>query len=68
MINRIRYLRRLKDITQLQLAQKIGCSHSWIYMIEKNYYQPDDEMKKKIAEALQVSEDELYGTIRSFIN
>ena len=61
MTNKIRYWRRLKDMTQIQLAKKIGCSHSWVYMLEKNYYQPDQAMKEKLAIVLQVSERELFG-------
>jgi len=61
MKNKIRHWRRMKDITQIELARRIGCSHSWIHIMEKNYYQPDKEFMTKIAKALQMSEKELFG-------
>ena len=59
--NNIRFWRRHRDITQIALANILGCAPSTISYYEHGYYEPDPEMRIKIAKALEVSEDELFN-------
>lgn len=59
--NNIRFWRRYRDITQIALANILGCAPSTISYYEHGYYKPDPEMRIKIAVALEVSEDELFS-------
>ena len=59
--NNIRFWRRYRDITQIALANMLGCAPSTVSYFEHGYYEPDPEMRQKIVEALQVSEDELFS-------
>ena len=58
---RLRWHRKKKKFTQEQLAQKIGVAKTTITGYEKNNREPDVLKLKKIAEALEVSVDELIG-------
>lgn len=48
------------DMTQEELADKVGCSRQTIISIEKNRYTPSVELALKIAMVLQVKLDELF--------
>ena len=50
----IRYLRRVKDISQATLAKKVGVSVGWIGRIERGIFLPNIKLLIKIAKALQV--------------
>ncbi len=50
----MRYLRRVKDISQATLAKKVGGSIGWISRIERGIYLPNIKLLIKIAKALQV--------------
>ena len=56
--NRIRALRRLKRMTQLQLAEQLGISVSQVSVIERGLKRPSAEQLEKIAAALNVSREE----------
>ncbi|WP_129408057.1 helix-turn-helix domain-containing protein [Marinitoga lauensis] len=58
---RLKELRKLKKITQKELATKCETSQSLISEYEKNLKQPTAEMIKKIAIVLDVSADYLLG-------
>lgn len=58
---RIKQLRKLKKITQQELANKAGLSNMTIYHIEKGNKQPSADTLAKIADVLNVSVDFLMG-------
>ncbi|WP_438587647.1 helix-turn-helix domain-containing protein [Cetobacterium sp.] len=59
--DRLKDLRRDKDLTQAQLAKFLNISPSSIGMYEKNRRVPDTEILKKFAEYFKVSVDYLIG-------
>lgn len=56
---RVRKMRRYLDLSQEELANKIGTSRSHISALEHGEYEPKLETMKKIAKAFKVSLDEL---------
>lgn len=58
----IRYLRMLKNMSQLELAEKTGVDRSTISRIENNEVETTVDNAIKIAEALNVSILDLVGT------
>lgn len=57
---RIRAFRKLKGLTQLELASKMGVSVSVIGSLERGTKEPDIQLLEKIGQALGVEIDELY--------
>jgi len=57
---RIRAFRKLKGLTQLELANKMGVSVSVIGSVERGTKEPDLLLLEKISLALGVAIDELY--------
>jgi transcriptional regulator with XRE-family HTH domain len=57
---RLRALRRLKRLTQQELAVNIGISVSMLSSIERGGKYPRLELIKKIAKVLDVSLEELF--------
>lgn len=56
------YLRRSKNLTQTQLAHRMGYKHpSYIYELEQNMFSPTLTTLSKLAEALEI---ELWRFIR----
>jgi transcriptional regulator with XRE-family HTH domain len=55
----IRHLRRLKEMSQKSLAEKIGVSLEWIGRVERGIFLPNLKLLFKIAKALQVPVREL---------
>ncbi len=60
MENKIKYYRVLNDITQEELAKKVGCTRQTINAVEKDKYAPSLLLGFKIAEALDVEITELF--------
>lgn len=56
---RIRGLRRLKRMTQQQLAEYLGLSASQLSNIERGLKKPQPLLLEKIAQTLNVPQDEL---------
>ena len=56
---RIRAFRKLKSLTQLELAERLGVSIAILGAIERGARKPDDKLVQRIAEALDVERDEL---------
>jgi transcriptional regulator with XRE-family HTH domain len=54
---KIKSLRTQKDLSQAELAEKIGLSHGHITRIETGKFNPSTEVLKKIAELFDVSAD-----------
>lgn len=59
-VNRIKVLRAERDWTQADLAGKVGISRQAVISIEKYKYTPSLELAFKIAEAFNVSIDEVF--------
>ena len=57
--HQIRYLRRIKEMSQKTLAAKIGVSVGWVGRIERGIYLPNLKLLFKIAKALQVKVKDL---------
>lgn len=55
MENRLRVRRAEQDVTQLELAQKIGISDSQISLMERGHIDPSPEMAAKIAKVLKTT-------------
>lgn len=60
MNNRIRELRKIKNITQEELAQILCVTRQTINAIENNKYNPTLELAMKLAKLLGVYVDELF--------
>ncbi len=55
----IQHYRTLKGLNQLELAEKIGMSQTAISQFEKDQRRPTPVVLKKIAETLDISENQL---------
>jgi DNA-binding XRE family transcriptional regulator len=58
--HQIRYVRRVKDMSQQTLTQKVGVSLGWIGRVERGLYLPNLKLLFKIAKALQVKVKDLF--------
>jgi len=59
--NNIRKLRfDHEEMTQLELAEKVGVTRQTVYAIEKNKYSPSLEVAFRIAMAFDVPLDEVF--------
>lgn len=57
---RIRYFRKLKGLTQTQLAQLVGKDRQYLYKIEKAVVTPNIVTISALAIALEVSLKEIF--------
>lgn len=57
---RVRSLRRLRDLTQEQFAEKVGCSSEYISRIERGLVSPSFEILGALADALNVQVSALF--------
>ena len=57
---KIKYYRKLKRITQKELGEKIGVKHNTISSYENGINQPEQDLLFKIADALDVSINDLF--------
>lgn len=55
----VRGYRQLRGLSQSGLAARAGCSRTLIWAIETNRYIPDDDLLRRLAEALGVPLEEL---------
>ena len=60
MKTRIKELRARHDMTQQDLADKVGATRMTIVFLEKGTYNPSLKLAKKIAVALESTLDELF--------
>ena len=58
---RIKYLRQTRELTQVQLADKLGVSKQSISNWENDNIMPSVDMLEKIADFFSVSTDYLLG-------
>jgi len=56
----IRHTRRMKDMSQATLAQKINVTLGWIGRVERGIHLPSLKLLFKIAKALQVRTRDLF--------
>ena len=59
----IRAERSRANLTQEEVAEKIGVTYMYIYMIERGIRNPGDKIKRKLAKVYGISMDELYDAI-----
>jgi len=59
-MNRIKQIRILKGITQLELMKMTGIHYSQISLIENGYRKPSEKIKKLLAKALKVKKSWLF--------
>lgn len=57
--NRIRYLRKLRKLTQVELAERLGVSHSAVQKLEAGTVDLDTKWMKQLSTALDVKPYEL---------
>ena len=60
MHNRIKEFRARHDMTQEQLARKVGICRETVIYLEKNAYNPSLKLAHEIAKALGTTIDELF--------
>lgn len=60
MNNRIRELRAKLDLSQLELAQKVGVRRETIIYLEKNKYNPSLRLAHDIAKLFQLPIEEVF--------
>ena len=51
---RLRLLRRTNDLTQEQLAEKVGCSTEYISRVERGLVSPSFKIIQQLAEKLKI--------------
>lgn len=61
MKNRVKEFRARYDLTQQDLAGKVGVRRETIVFLEKGKYSPSLKLAMKIARALKTSVDELFS-------
>jgi putative transcriptional regulator len=60
MHNRIKELRARHDLSQLELAQKVGVRRETIVFLEKNKYNPSLKLAYDISRVFQLSIEEVF--------
>ena len=60
MNNKIKELRARHNLTQEDLAKKVGIRRETIVFLEQNKYNPSLKLAHDIAKALEISIDELF--------
>lgn len=58
--NGLKRIRDEQEITGIELARRVGVSHSMIYMIENGDRNPGMKLAKKIADVLGKSIEEIF--------
>jgi len=58
--NKLKVLRAMHDLTQEQLAEKIGVSRQTVIAIEKNKYNPSLPLAYKLARLFDVTIEEIF--------
>ena len=60
MKNKLKIQRAIHDMTQAELAEKIGVSRQSINAIEKNKYVPSTVLALKIAQLFKVTVEDIF--------
>jgi transcriptional regulator with XRE-family HTH domain len=61
-VNRLREIRVIKRISQFQLRLKTSIHQSKISLIENGLVKPREDERKRLAKALNVKLEEIWGT------
>ena len=61
-MNRLREIRHLKGMVQQELAVKAKVAPGTLTMIERYGYCPGSDMRRRIADVLEMAEEELFDT------
>ncbi|PYZ96766.1 transcriptional regulator [Alteribacter lacisalsi] len=67
MENRIRELRKSRDLSQQDMAQRCSVSRQTINAIENNKYDPTLQLAFRLADVLETKVDELFNYQRKDI-
>lgn len=59
-MNRVQAMRKKRGFKQYRLAARVGVYSPLLSMIENHGYIPDDDLKKKLARALNCEVKELF--------
>ncbi len=62
-VQTLRSIRISKNMDVLEVAEKIGVTYMYMYMIERGVRNPGDKIKRKLAKIYGISMDELYDAI-----
>jgi transcriptional regulator with XRE-family HTH domain len=60
MENKLRVIRRTKEVTQFDLRLKTGIHPSRVSLIEHGYIEPREDEKRRLAKALGVMPEEIF--------
>lgn len=58
---RIRRLRRDRDLSATDMAAKVGITRQYLHAIERGQYAPSDAIRQRIAEAVGVELSEIFS-------
>lgn len=58
---KLRLLRKQRDISVLKLSRSAEVSPQYIYMLEQGRYSPSDEVRVKLAAALEVQVEDIWS-------
>lgn len=58
---KLRAFRKLKNLTQIELAERLGVSVAIVGSLERGTRTPTPQLIRDIAELLHATEDELFG-------
>lgn len=58
--NRLREIRKEQQMSQAELAAKVGTAPTYISWIERYYYYPGPYLRQRIAQALGVEEKDIW--------
>ena len=59
----LRSIRLSKNMDVQVVAEEIGVTYMYMYMIERGVRNPGDKIKRKLARVYNISMDELYDAI-----
>ena len=59
----LRSIRLSKNMDVQVVAEEIGVTYMYMYMIERGVRNPGDKIKRKLAKVYNISMDELYDAI-----
>lgn len=60
-MNRIEEIRKTRGLTRLEVARRTGIDPATLYKIERGHIRLYPSWKRRLAEALEVPEEELEG-------
>lgn len=61
-MNRMKEFRAQKNMRQLDLAEKVNISLTWIWALENGFHKRvSTDIKQRVADALDSSVEELFG-------